>query len=65
MARILVVDDSPDIRRLLEVILTEEGHTVTCVEDGDAALDLIVSDPPDLVVLDVMMPRKYGFTLLK
>ena len=65
MARILVVDDSPDIRRLLEVILTEEGHTVTSAADGDAALDAIVSDPPDLMLLDVMMPRKDGFTVLK
>ena len=65
MARILVVDDSPDIRRLLDVILAEEGHTVTCVPDGDSALEAMNVDPPDLMLLDIMMPKKDGFMVLK
>jgi DNA-binding response OmpR family regulator len=65
MARILVVDDDPDIRRLLQVILVDEGHDVTCVNDGDAALEALSQEPPDLLVLDVMMPRKDGFMVLK
>src|SRR5688572_9753014 len=65
MARILVVDDDPDIRRLLQVILVDEDHDVTCVNDGDAALESLSQEPPDLLVLDVMMPRKDGFMVLK
>jgi DNA-binding response OmpR family regulator len=65
MARILVVDDEPDIRRLLEVILSEEGHKVVCADDGEKALEAIAEQPPDLLVLDVMMPRKDGFMVLK
>jgi DNA-binding response OmpR family regulator len=65
MARILVVDDDPDIRRLLSVILLQEGHKVVSAEDGEKALKMIGDEPPDLVVLDVMMPRKDGYMVLK
>jgi DNA-binding response OmpR family regulator len=65
MGRIAVCDDAEDIRRLLKVILTQEGHSVTSVADGDALLELLVKEPPDLVVLDVMMPKKDGFMVLK
>jgi DNA-binding response OmpR family regulator len=65
VARILVVDDNPDIRRLLGVILMEEGHNVVSATDGDEALELLPGEAPDLVVLDVMMPKKDGFMVLK
>jgi DNA-binding response OmpR family regulator len=65
MARILVVDDEPDIRRLVQVILADAGHDVVCVGDGNAALDAVSREHPDLVVLDVMMPKKDGFMVLK
>jgi two-component system response regulator MprA len=65
MARILVVDDSPDIRRLLEVVLAEEGHMVSSATDGEDALEAMAKEPPDLVVLDIMMPKKDGFMVLK
>jgi DNA-binding response OmpR family regulator len=65
VARILVVDDNPDIRRLLSVILMEEGHNVVSATDGDEALQLLPGEAPDLVVLDVMMPKKDGFMVLK
>jgi two-component system alkaline phosphatase synthesis response regulator PhoP len=65
MARILVVDDDPDIRRLLEIILVDEGHNVVSAEDGEKALEVLASEPPELLVLDVMMPRKDGFMVLK
>ena len=64
-ARILVTDDDPDLRALLCGILTDEGHKVSAVADGRRALDSILSDPPDLVVLDVMMPHMDGFEVLK
>lgn len=65
MARILVIDDDNDIRRLLTVILEQEGHNVASAADGDRALELINKEPPDLCVLDVMMPKKDGFMVLK
>ena len=64
-ARILVADDDPDLRGLLCGILIDEGHKVSAAPDGRRALDSIMSDPPDLVVLDVMMPHMDGFTVLK
>jgi DNA-binding response OmpR family regulator len=65
LARILVVDDDPVIRRLLSVLLQDEGHNVLSAPDGDAALEMISNEAPDLVVLDVLMPKKDGYTVLK
>jgi DNA-binding response OmpR family regulator len=59
--RVLVVDDEPNILLSLEYLMRREGHAVRVARDGDEALASIRSDPPDLVVLDVMMPGKTGF----
>ncbi|MDQ3771711.1 MAG: response regulator transcription factor [Actinomycetota bacterium] len=64
-ARILVADDDPDLRALLCGILTDEGHKVAAVSDGRRALEAVLSDPPDLMMLDVMMPHMDGFAVLK
>ncbi len=64
MARILVVDDSPDVRRALAMILEDDGHDVVEAEDGDQVFDLAVAESPSLVLLDVMMPRVNGFDAL-
>lgn len=64
MARILVVDDSPDVRLALATILEDAGHDVVEAEDGDQVFDLAVAENPDLVLLDVMMPRVNGFDAL-
>ena len=64
MARILVVDDSPDVRLALATILEDEGHEIIEAEDGDQVFDLAVAESPDLVLLDVMMPRVNGFDAL-
>ncbi|CAN5581337.1 N/A [soil metagenome] len=65
MARILVVDDDPDIRRLLQVILVDQDHTVVSAADGDKALEVLSKEPPEVLILDIMMPRKDGFMVLK
>lgn len=64
MARILVVDDSPDVRLALATILEDAGHDVVEAEEGDQVFDLALSESPNLVLLDVMMPRVNGFDAL-
>jgi len=59
--RILVVDDSPDNVFLIQAILEEEGYQVSTAYDGFTALTYIEGTPPDLVLLDVMMPGMDGF----
>ena len=64
MARILIVDDSPDVRLALATILEDTGHEIVEAEDGDQVFDLAIAQNPDLVLLDVMMPRVNGFDAL-
>lgn len=61
MARVMAVDDDPVIRGLLEVNLEMEGHVVVTAVDGRDALDKVHADPPDLILLDVMMPNVNGW----
>lgn len=63
--RILVVDDEPDIRNLLQEILEEEGYRVMVAEDGHNARDTLQDESVDLVLLDIWMPDVDGITLLK
>jgi two-component system nitrogen regulation response regulator NtrX len=64
-ARILVVDDEPDIRSLLKDILEDEGYIVDIAEHARAANEIRQSTTPDLVLLDIWMPEIVGVTLLK
>lgn len=59
--KILVVDDEPNILISLEFLMKRAGFEVRSADDGEAALRAIREDPPDLVLLDVMMPRKDGY----
>jgi diguanylate cyclase (GGDEF)-like protein len=63
--KILVVDDEPHIRKILQFLLEQEGFQVTPAENGEVALDKLKSFTPDLILLDVMMPRMDGFTVLQ
>jgi two-component system, sensor histidine kinase and response regulator len=60
-ANILVVDDTPDNIRLLAQMLTTQGHMVRATNSGKRALEAARSAPPDLVLLDIMMPEMDGF----
>lgn len=58
---ILVVDDSPTDRHFLSELLLSQGYHVTAVDNGEAALAAIKSNPPHLVIMDVVMPGQNGF----
>ena len=62
---ILVVDDEPDIRRLVKEILEDEGYAVAVAKDGASAREALASRSPSLVLLDIWMPDVDGITLLK
>jgi adenylate cyclase len=64
-ARILVVDDVPESARLLDAVLGHAGYEVVVATDGDAALELVGSLNPDLVLLDVVMPGLDGFAVCR
>lgn len=59
--KILVVDDEPNIVLSLEFLMKQAGFQVRTASDGEAALAAIAAETPDLVLLDVMMPRKNGY----
>lgn len=60
MARILVVDDEPDICEILLEILRQAGHQVRVASDGDSALAVLRGEPFDLILTDIFMPGKEG-----
>jgi DNA-binding NtrC family response regulator len=64
-AQILVVDDEPDIRQLVQEILQDEGYTVQVAKDGESARLAYTQQKPDLVLLDIWMPDIDGISLLK
>lgn len=65
MAKILIADDDPLLVRLISYKLQALGHEVIEANDGEAALSLIRQSPPDLIVLDGMMPSLDGFEVLR
>jgi two-component system response regulator MprA len=65
MAKVLVVDDEPAVRRALERALALEHHEVMLAADGEEALDALAGAPPDAVILDLMMPRLDGLEVCR
>lgn len=65
MKRILIVDDEEQIRNILRMYLIREGYEITEAEDGEKGLQLFYEKPFDLVILDVMLPKKDGWSILR
>ena len=63
--RILLVDDDPNIRQLLNIYLTKEGYQVEMAERGDTAVAMFKQNPPNLMLLDVMLPGMDGWQVLR
>ncbi|MDN3556240.1 response regulator transcription factor [Halomonas maura] len=65
MAKVLVVDDEPNIVLSLEFLMQQAGFEVTTAGDGEAALDCVAAAPPDLLLLDISLPGISGFDVLE
>jgi len=63
--KILVVDDDPEIRAAVDHALQAEGALTQVCGDGNSAVRIVEGDPPDLVVLDMMLPKRSGFLVLE
>ena len=59
--KVLIADDEPNIVTSLEYLMTKSGYEVSIARNGEEALELVESFRPDVVLLDVMMPRKSGY----
>ena len=64
-AKVLLVDDDPVILKLLQVNFEMEGYTVSCANDGVEGLEMARANHPDIVLLDIMMPRMDGLQVTK
>ena len=62
-ARVLIVDDERQNRQLLEVMLEPEGYQLQTASSGEEALAMVARQPPDLVLLDIMMPGMNGYVV--
>ena len=65
MSTVLVVDDSPMLREMISGLLDKSGLTISVAKDGQEAMEKISANPPDLVVLDVVMPNMNGYELCR
>src|SRR5215471_8987285 len=65
MAKILVVDDDPGMRRATCRILQDAGHEVTACEDGRTAIERIAKAPPELLITDIFMPEVEGLETIR
>ena len=65
MAKILIAEDEPDIRNLITFTLRFAGHEVTTAQNGEEALELASTVMPDLILMDVRMPRMDGYEACK
>lgn len=65
MAKILIVDDDPDFLQLLEFDLKKKGYDVISGNNGEEGLEKALAENPDLIILDIKMPKMDGYTLVR
>lgn len=65
MAKILIIEDYPNIRKVYETVLTAEGHDVVTASEGKEALEKATAKQPDLILLDLLMPGVSGLDFLR
>ena len=66
MAKVLIVDDDPDMHEALRIVLQSEGFEVRSAYNAEQGIETIEAEPPDLVILDVLMPTDYeGFEMAR
>jgi len=63
--RVLIVDDEPNIVLSLEFLMQREGYQVATAADGEAAMEALAAQAPDLVILDIMLPKMNGFEVCR
>ena len=63
--RVLLIEDEPNIIEAISFILSRDGFTVHTHEDGETAMGKVLALPPDLIILDVMLPGRSGFDILR
>lgn len=63
--KVLIVDDDPDVRLFNATVVEESGFIPAEAENGEQGLKMVKEDPPDLVILDVLMPRQSGIRLYR
>lgn len=63
--KILVIDDDPDVQTAVKKVLESKSYQVIAALDGDEGLQKVVDERPDLIILDVIMPRKHGFEVCR
>jgi DNA-binding response OmpR family regulator len=63
--KVLLIEDDKFLRRVLEKKLSAEGFEVVSAVDGDEALEKIITDKPDIILLDIILPKKSGFLVLE
>jgi CheY-like chemotaxis protein len=64
MARVLIVDDNPQIREVLEECVRQAGHDVAVADNGKSALEYLSANPVDVMILDIIMPEKDGLEVI-
>ncbi len=65
VTRVLIAEDEPHIVESLSFVLRRDGYEVSAALDGEAAMHSLRSNPPDMMILDVMLPKLNGFEVLK
>jgi CheY-like chemotaxis protein len=65
LAKILVVDDDPDVREAVKIVLETQLYQLTFASNGEECMEQIKKNRPDLIILDLLMPKKDGFEVIK